>query len=259
LNILVANDDGIHRRGIQELVVALSLIEGANIYVFAPDKERTAAGHGITIRDSLYIEEWDKADYPGVEAAYSCSGTPADCVKLGLSLLKKKGIKIDLVCAGINHGSNLGTDVYYSGTIASAMEGLLQGVPAIAFSLCSHECTHFEHFKELVPEIVKKSFGKIPKDTLLNVNVPDLPKEELAGILVTGMGPKDYIDVYKPMQETDKGIYYEYQSSEVYYPNAGLNWDVGGNQAGYITIVPISISMTRPETLETIKAWGIEL
>lgn len=259
MNILVANDDGIHRRGIQELVAALSQIEGANIYVFAPDRERTAAGHGITMRDSLYIEPWNMEDYPGALEAYSCSGTPADCVKVGLAILRQRGISIDLVCGGINHGSNLGTDVYYSGTIACAMEGRLLGVPAIAFSLCSHDCTHFEIFKDLVPQIVTKSLGKIPSDTILNVNVPDLPTEQLAGILVTGMGPKDYNDVYYPVQETKKGIYYEYKSTDVYYPDAGLSWDVGGYQANYITIVPITVSMTRRDNLELIKAWGIEL
>lgn len=259
MNILVANDDGIHRRGIQELVAALSAIEGAKIYVFAPDRERTAAGHGITMRDSLYIEPWNMDDYPGAVEAFSCSGTPADCVKVGMALLKQRGIIVDLVCGGINHGSNLGTDVYYSGTIACAMEGRLLGVPAIAFSLCSHECTHFEIFKDLVPEIVTKSLGKIPSDTILNVNVPDIPQEQLAGILVTGMGPKDYTDVYYPVQETAKGIYYEYKSSDVYYPNAGLSWDVGGYQEKYVTIVPITVSMTRADNLDLIKSWGIKL
>lgn len=259
MNILVANDDGIHRRGIQELVAALSGIQGANIYVFAPDRERTAAGHGITMRDSLYIEPWNMEDYPGALEAYSCSGTPADCVKVGMAILRQRGIDIDLVCGGINHGSNLGTDVYYSGTIACAMEGRLLGVPAIAFSLCSHDCSHFEIFKDLVPQIVTKSLGKIPSDTILNVNVPDLPPEQLAGILVTGMGPKDYNDVYYPVQETKKGIYYEYKSTDVYYPDADLSWDVGGYQSNYVTIVPITVSMTRRDNLELIKAWGIEL
>jgi 5'-nucleotidase len=259
LNILVANDDGIHRRGIQELVAALSQIEGANIYVFAPDRERTAAGHGITMRDSLYIEPWNMEDYPGALEAYSCSGTPADCVKVGMAILRQRGIDIDLVCGGINHGSNLGTDVYYSGTIACAMEGRLLGVPAIAFSLCSHDCSHFEIFKDLVPQIVTKSLGKIPSDTILNVNVPDLPPEQLAGVLVTGMGPKDYNDLYYPVQETKKGIYYEYKSTDVYYPDADLSWDVGGYQSNYVTTVPITVSMTRRDNLELIKAWGIEL
>ncbi len=257
MNILVSNDDGIHRRGIRELADALSRIEEAKIYVFAPDRERTAAGHGITMRDSLYLEPWNPEDYPRAEMACACSGTPADCVKIGISLLRQKGIEIDLVCSGINHGSNLGTDVYYSGTVAAAMEGRLMGVPAIAFSLCSHDCSHFEVFRELVPEIVNKSLGKIPGDTILNVNVPDVPREELAGLLVTGMGIRRYDDEYRLVQQVDKGNYYEYLSTEMYYADAGLDTDIGAYQQNYITLVALSLNRTRPEISKHIDSWGI--
>lgn len=257
MNILVSNDDGIHRRGIRELASALSRIEGSKIYVFAPDRERTAAGHGITMRDSLYLELWSKEDYPMAERAYSCSGTPADCVKIGISLLRQQGIEIDLVCSGINHGSNLGTDVFYSGTVAAAMEGRLMGVPAIAFSLCSHECTHFEVFADLVPEIVGKSLGKIPGDMILNVNVPDIPMEELAGLRVTDMGIRRYDDEYRLVQQIEKGNYYEYLSTEMYYKDAGLDTDIGAYQQNYITLVGLSMNRTHPDTHKQIESWGI--
>lgn len=257
MNILVSNDDGIHRRGIRELAAALTRIDGAKIYVFAPDRERTAAGHGITMRDSLYLQEWNKEDYPGAEAAYACSGTPADCVKIGISLLRQQGVEIDLVCSGINHGSNLGTDVFYSGTVAAAMEGRLMGVPAIAFSLCSHDCSHFEVFPELVPMIVEKSLGRIPGDSILNVNVPDLPQEELAGIVVTDMGIRRYDDEYRLVQQVDKGNYYEYLSTEMYYADAGLDTDIGAYQQGYITIISLSMYRTNPKVMEEIRSWGI--
>jgi len=258
LNILVANDDGVYRRGIKELVSALSRVEGAKIYVFAPDRERTAAGHGITMRDSLYVEPWDKTDYPAAEQVFSCSGTPADCVKIGVALLKERGIGIDLVCSGINHGSNLGTDFYYSGTVACAMEGRLLGIPSIAFSLCSSESTHFEAFQELVPEIVTKSLGKIPSDTFLNVNVPAIPKEELKGIIVTSMDLKEYTDIYKPVQTSKTGTYYESQWTESHRAKVGLTDDVGGVQSGYVTVVPVSITKTEAEKIELVKTWGIE-
>ena len=257
MNILVSNDDGIHRQGIRELAAALSRIDGAKIYVFAPDRERTAAGHGITMRDSLFLREWSKEDYPGAERAYACSGTPADCVKIGISLLRQQGIEIDLVCSGINHGSNLGTDVFYSGTVAAAMEGRLMGVPAIAFSLCSHDSTHFEVFADLVPQIVGKSLSKIPAGSILNVNVPDIPGEELKGVLVTDMGIRRYDDEYRLVQQVDKGHYYEYLSTEMYYEDAGLDSDIGGYQQGYITISALSVKRTDPKTAEEIRSWGI--
>lgn len=259
MNILVSNDDGIYRRGIQELVAALSQINGVKIYVFAPDRERTAAGHGITMRDSLYVEAWDRRDYPSAEQVFSCSGTPADCVKIGVALLKEQGIEIDLVCSGINHGSNLGTDFYYSGTVACAMEGRLLGIPSIAFSLCSSKSTDFSAFRELVPEIVEKAFGKIPDDTFLNVNVPALPKEQLAGVLVTSMDLKEYSDVYKPVQTSKEGTYYESQWTDSHRSKAGLESDVGAVQLGYVTIVPISITKTEPKKVELVKSWGIKL
>lgn len=259
LNILVANDDGIYRRGLQVLAASLAQIEGAKIYVFAPDRERTASGQGITMRESLYLEAWDKKDYPGVEQAFSCSGTPADCVKIGVSLLREQGIAIDLVCGGINHGANLGSDFYYSGTLACAMEGRLLGIPSIAFSLCSRECLHFEVFKELVPEIVTKSLGKIPSDTILSVNVPDLPKEKLKGVLVTQMNLKGYTDLYKPVQTTKTGTYYAFQNTDFQYAKDGIATDIGGFQAGYVTIVPVPTTKTSPEQIEQVKTWGIEL
>lgn len=259
MNILVANDDGIYRRGIQVLASALARVEGAKIYVFAPDRERTAAGHGITMRESLYLEAWDRADYPDVEQAFSCSGTPADCVKIGVSLLKEQGISIDLVCGGINHGANLGSDFYYSGTLACAMEGRLLGIPSIAFSLCSHTSSNFDAFMDLVPEIVTKSFGKIPNDVLLSVNVPDLPKEKLKGVHVTSMNLKGYTDVYKPIQTTETGKYYEYQCTDFEYEKDGLKSDTGAFQEGYVTIVPVSTTQTDLARIELVKTWGIKL
>ena len=259
MNILVSNDDGIYRRGIQSLVSALSQVKDANIYVFAPDRERTAAGHGITMRDSLYVEAWDSQDYPDAKQVFSCSGTPADCVNIGVALLKEQGIEIDLVCSGINHGSNLGTDFYYSGTVACAMEGRLLGIPSIAFSLCSSESNDFSAFEALVPDIVTKSFGKIPDDTFLSVNVPALPKDQLAGVLVTSMDLKEYSDVYKPVQVSKGGTYYESQWTDSHRSKAGLQSDVGAVQLGYVTIVPISITKTEPEKIKIVSSWGIEL
>lgn len=139
------------------------------------------------------------------------------------------------------------------------MEGRLLGIPSIAFSLCSSESTDFGAFRELVPEIVNKAFGKIPADTFLNVNVPAVPKEQLAGILVTNMDLKEYTDVYKPVQVSKSGTYYESQWTDSHRSKEGLESDVGAIQLGYVTIVPISITKTESEKVELVQSWGIKL
>ncbi len=120
MNLLVTNDDGINAEGIKNLVDALS--EVADIYVCAPDTEKSACGHGISIHDDIIVEN---AEYENAEKAFAIHGTPADCVKIGLELLEKGGIHIDMVFSGINMGGNLGTDVLYSGTVSAAVEGAL--------------------------------------------------------------------------------------------------------------------------------------
>ena len=136
MNILVANDDGIRARGLTELVRALS--GEASVYVCAPDGQRSASGHGITVSKYITVKE---EQVEGAEYALSTSGTPADCVKLGMKILSEKGVKIDMLFSGINHGGNLGTDVLYSGTVAAAMEGSICGVPSVAVSVDNHDAS----------------------------------------------------------------------------------------------------------------------
>ena len=184
MNILVANDDGIQARGIKELAKALSQV--ATVYVCAPESQRSASGHGITVSKPIIIEE-DEFEY--AEYALKISGTPADCVKIGMRSLEQKGIKVDMVFSGINHGGNLGTDTLYSGTVSAAMEGSLLGVPSVAVSVNSHEAEYFEYACELAVEAVKKAYDKMSPKTVLNINTPNLPKEEIKGLRFTTLGP----------------------------------------------------------------------
>ena len=239
MNILVANDDGVFRRGIKELTEALAGIEGAHIYVCGPDRERTCASHGLTMFEPMHVEEYDKADFPKAEMVWVCSGTPADCTRLGLAKMAELGIKADLVCTGINHGSNIGQDVHYSGTVSAAMEAMFKGVPAIAFSLCNLNCTHFEHFRTLVPQIVNMCCGKVPSDVLINVNVPDLPKEEIKGIKITQVGPRDYNDMFVLVNGDRKSGDYVCESEEIFPEVMDPSWDVTAWKDGWITITPV--------------------
>ena len=130
MNILISNDDGIFAPGIKKLACLLSKIKDADIYVCAPDRERSCVGQGLTLFDDLYLYDQPAEDFgPAVVWAKSCSGTPGDCVRLALSVLGMKGIKIDLVCAGINNGGNTGSDINYSGTFAACREAAIDGFP----------------------------------------------------------------------------------------------------------------------------------
>ncbi|MBT6515442.1 MAG: 5'/3'-nucleotidase SurE, partial [Crocinitomicaceae bacterium] len=168
--ILVTNDDGITAPGIKHLI--RSVKDFGDLLIVAPDKPQSGMGHAITVNIPLYLNTSDY--YPGHEA-YSCSGTPVDCVKLAMHILK--GRKPDLVVSGINHGSNASTNVLYSGTMSAAVEGCLDGIPSIGFSLLdfSHEA-NFEGAVVVVKTIVKNALEKkIPNDVCLNVNIPKVP------------------------------------------------------------------------------------
>lgn len=151
MNILVSNDDGIQAQGIKELVKALS--KEGNVYVSAPASQRSASSHALSVNDKITMK---KVDFDCAAMAFEVSGTPADCVKLGLYVLKEKGINIDIVYSGINHGGNLGTDTMYSGTVSAAAEGLFRGLPAVAVSVNSHEAQHFEGACILAADVLTK-------------------------------------------------------------------------------------------------------
>lgn len=200
MNILITNDDGIEAAGLQNLVRALHEKAGATIYICAPDGQRSATAHGITMNRPITVEEVPIED---VEVAYQISGLPADCIKLGLIFLARKGISIDMVFSGINHGGNLGTDTLYSGTVSAALEGSLNGVPSVSVSVDSHQATHFEYICELAVNAAKAIEKQIAEGTadpriVLNINTPDLPKEEIKGLKYTVLGPREYDEIFVP-------------------------------------------------------------
>ena len=252
MNILVANDDGIQARGIMELVKALSQV--ATVYVCAPESQRSASGHGITVSKPITIEE---VDFEYAEYALKISGTPADCVKIGMRMLEKKGIKVDMVFSGINHGGNLGTDTLYSGTVSAAVEGTLLGVPSAAVSVNSHEAEHFEYACELAVEAVKKAYGKMSPKTILNINTPNLPKEDIKGLRFTTLGPREYKEVFVPVETEDGKDGYMYTGEPVIYDNLPETVDVIADQDGYASITPIHSDLTDYKLAKEISEWRI--
>lgn len=253
MNILVSNDDGIGARGIMELARALSQI--ANIYVCAPHIQRSACGHGITVGKPINMRE---VEFPNVKRAWEITGTPADCVKLGLKMLSDQGVRIHMVCSGINHGGNLGTDTLYSGTVSAAIEGCICGVPAIAVSINDRNPITFEAACEIAVKTVKASAGKIDSNTVLNINLPNLPVSEVKGMKITRLGAREYEEWFKPKKAENGETEYWYSGTPVVYENLPNDIDVIAVQDGYASITPLHYDLTSYKLIEEVKSWGIK-
>lgn len=234
MNVLIVNDDGIEARGIRELAKALS--QDADVYICAPDGQRSGKSQGITIVDHVYVTP---VEVPHAVSAMKITGTPADCTKIGLQFYQEEGIEMDMVFSGINLGSNLGVDTLYSGTVGSAMEAAVSGYPACAVSVGGH---HPEHFKAACDQarwaLSKKN--EIPKDSMFNINVPDLPEEEIRGIKLTRLGHRNFRDGFA--LQKDGG--YRLTGSEQDFSKADTEIDVAAFSQGYVSITPVRFDRT---------------
>lgn len=192
MRILITNDDGIAAPGLWALTEELKAM--AEVIVVAPDREQSGVGTSVTLHQPLRVRDVRPA-VPGIET-YAVEGTPADSVIIALKLLLKD--KIDLVVSGINEGSNLGTDVLISGTVGAAFQAYFYGLPAIAVSVGSFDNLHFEVAAKITAVLARQlAEGKLPPRFLLNVNLPNLPMERIAGIEVTELGERSYTDAVK--------------------------------------------------------------
>lgn len=252
MNILISNDDGIWARGIEELVLAMSKV--ANVYVSAPHKQRSATGHGITIGQSMTIKE---VPFEWAEGAIEVTGTPADCVKLGIAYFEKKGINIDVVYAGINMGANLGTDTLYSGTVSAAIEGNLLGKPAVAMSVCSHNPSHFEYACYLAQQVYKNAVFNLDSKTVLNINVPNRPVEEIKGVKYTRLGKMEYTGWYNPEKNEKGQLDVAYSGEPVPSTGDDLGVDLIAHANGYATITPLKYDLTNHYLIEEVESWNI--
>lgn len=203
LRILVSNDDGIEALGIRTLVRALSKMPDTEVYVFAPEAQRSASGQAITMAGKIMVTE---TEFEGAVRAFYISGSPADCVKFGIDKLRSEGINPDFVIGGINHGGNAGLDINYSGTFAIANEGAINGCHAIALSVADRHATHFEYICDMLKELIELA-GTLPIGTILNVNTPNTPKWEIKGTMFAGSGLRGFADNFvstdAPDIETD--------------------------------------------------------
>lgn len=254
LRILLTNDDGVDANGLFILKQALERA-GYQVIVCAPHRPRSASGHAITMHKPLRIHKTVLRD--GSEA-YSTSGTPADCVVLGLDEVVKG--QVDLVISGINHGPNLGWDVSYSGTVSAALEGAVSGFPSIAVSVASYdEVMHYEPVAEFVAKTLTPQVASngLPVATLLNVNAPNVPAEELKGVVVTTQGNRQYLDrIEKRLDPAGKPYYW--LGGKLHDREALPGMDTRAVGDGYISVTPIHLDLTAYDLLNPLREWDIE-
>lgn len=251
MNILVVNDDGIQSAGFAALVKGLS--ERADVYAFAPDGQRSAKSHSITLGQPVVIE---KIEYPGTKEAYITSGTPADCTKAGLQFFAEKGIDIDMVYSGINMGSNLGRDTLYSGTVGAAAEGALNGVHSVAVSVDDHDAVYFDTAVKLAVDTIDLVFGKLDKSVVVNINVPNLPAEEIKGIKYLPLAEKRYYDDKFHLVEENR---YALSGQPSAAKLSDTENDMDAAEAGYAVITPLQFDFTDYEKIEMLKKWSLSI
>lgn len=251
--ILLTNDDGIMADGLQTLRAEMERIPGARIYVVAPDKERSASGHAITIHQPLRVEE---VRIHGSRATmWSVSGTPADCTKIAVKALLPE--PPSLVVSGINRGPNLGTDVFYSGTVAAAIEAAVLGYPAIAVSLTGYENLNYTHAARFARCLAQTILEKgLTSNSLLNVNVPAIEPEYISGVAVTRLGVRRYNDEFEKRVDAGGGTYYWLVGGVLDVDNED-GTDVGAIKNNQISITPIHLDLTAHWFIEELCGWGI--
>lgn len=245
MRILISNDDGIQADGLNML--RESLQDRHQIYVVAPDRERSATGHKITVSRPLRVKEWT---YPGSTAiGWEVDGTPADCVKLGLEALLPE--PPDLVISGINFGPNLGTDVLYSGTVSAAVEGLINDIPSIAISLASREAfCDFSFSGEIIKKLVSTLDGELSPHTLLNINTPPCAPR---GIRVTRLGQRRYVNIFDKRTDPRGRVYFWMAGEPFDLDKDDPETDVWAVREGYISITPIQFDLTDYAFMDKLK------
>ncbi|MCT7940822.1 MULTISPECIES: 5'/3'-nucleotidase SurE [Shewanella] len=244
INILVSNDDGVNAPGIIALTDALKAF--ANVLTVAPDRNCSGASNSLTLTNPLRINSLDNG-------YISVNGTPTDCVHLAIRQLCVA--EPEIVVSGINAGANMGDDTLYSGTIAAAMEGRFLGLPAIAISLAGKKLQHYDSAAEYAVRIVKSLLRHpIESNQILNVNVPDLPLDQIKGIKVTRLGARHKAEgMVKTTDPAGKDIYW--LGPVGVEQDAGEGTDFGAIAAGFVSITPLTVDLTAYNQLSTLADW----
>lgn len=251
MKILITNDDGLFGAGLRPLHNELAQL--GEVIVVVPDRPRSACSHSVTLHKPLRVHKVEaEKDF----SPYICNGTPADCVALAIEALH---VQPDLIVSGINLGPNLGDDVTYSGTVAGAMEGAIFAVKSLAVSLVTEEkcdCAFAAQFtRQLAEQVIRQS---LPPNTLLNVNIPALPPEQIQGVAITRTGRRRWI--YQMHARADpRGMDYWWRGGQPQHDESEVGTDIAAISQGKISITPLQMDLTDYQTMERLKEWTFRL
>ena len=247
MNILVTNDDGILAPALRALRTELAPL--GRVVIVAPDRDQSATSHSLTLHRPFRIHRHE-ADI------YSVDGTPTDCVVCAWYGLLEAAP--DLVISGINHGPNMGEDVFYSGTVAAAIEGAMQGSPALSVSLATRELTDFLAPASFVARLARRVVERgLPRRRLLNVNIPFRPWEEIRGVAVTRLGSRVYRDtLVRKVDPRGRDYYWIGGEDPVWDPREGT--DFKAVHEGWISVTPLKLDLTDEPAVDTVNEWNLQ-
>ena len=251
--ILVTNDDGVYAPGIAALIEVAKKL--GDVVVIAPDKAQSGMGHAITINSTLRMHKIKEYD---VLHEYACSGTPVDCVKLAVNKVLHR--KPDLCISGINHGPNMSISVIYSGTMSAAVEGAIEEIPSIGFSLFdySHEAD-FSTSKIIAEKICRNVLEKgLPKGVCLNVNIPAVPEIEIKGIKVCRQTKGNWVEELDERKDPAGNQYFWLTGRFQNFEPDAEDTDVWALKNNYVSVVPVQFDMTSYKAMDEIQKWGNE-
>tara|TARA_B100000795_G_C22771672_1_gene428156 strand:+ start:389 stop:1165 length:777 start_codon:yes stop_codon:yes gene_type:complete len=252
--ILITNDDGITAPGIRSLINVMNQI--GDVVVVAPDSPQSAMGHAITINSTLHCSKIKLDNGPQKE--YSCSGTPADCVKLAVNELLDR--KPDICVSGINHGSNSSINVIYSGTMSAALEAGIEGIPAIGFSLLDYRWgANFNPLKPAIKSITENALKNgIPQNVVLNVNMPKVDSpEEIKGVKICRQAKAHWIEKFDK-RTNPMGKEYYWLTGEFINEDKGEDTDESALNKNFISIVPVQYDLTAHHVIQELNTWDFE-
>ena len=250
MNILLTNDDGIYAPGLESLYKHLAVRH--SISIIAPDREQSAVGHGITLNKPLRVK---KVSINNAFRGYAVSGTPADCIKMGV--LEILDAKPDMVISGINPGANVGVNINYSGTVAAAKEATLYGILAIAVSIHSRDVQNYDEAALFVESLAEDVYANgLPSGTFLNVNIPNRPMNEIPGIRISRLDMDFFPEYIDKRMDPRERIYYWQGCDSL---PAGKSTDIDGSALceDFISITPVKCDQTDYDVLENIKSWKL--
>ena len=243
--VLLTNDDGVGAKGLEALRASISNL-GVDVIVVAPDQDQSATSHSLTLSKPLRVHEIS-------ENIHSVQGTPTDCVMLAVRHLLDR--RPDLIISGINHGPNLGDDVSYSGTVAAAIEGTMLGILSMAVSLADWKPLDFTVAAEVAAGIARMVLENgLPEDTYMNVNVPDLPKEDIDGVEITRLGKRIYRDAVE-IKTDEKGNSFLWIGGQQPSWEGGEQTDFRAIEEGKISVTPLHLDVTNYRAMEKLREW----